>query len=439
MEILIKAAQLILSLSILVIFHEFGHFIFAKLFKARVEKFYLFFNPWFELFKVKKGETEYGIGWIPLGGYVKISGMIDESMDKEQMKQPPKPHEFRSKPAWQRFFIMVGGVLVNFLLAMFIYIMVLYSWGKEYLPTANATYGVYCDSLALASGLQHGDMVLGLDGKEIENFNQIRRELLLNDVNSIEIERNGNKMSIPLPENTVAELIKSGGFFIEPAFPFFIQDFTENSNAKVAGIKKEDKIIGINNQKLRFFAEFIPVFAKHKGEEVILLVERNGQLIDIPTKVSDEGKIGVMAKSAGLFEYKTIKYNIFAAIPEGIAMGYNELKDYLKQLKLIFNPDTGAYKSVGSFITIGSIFPDTWDWYRFWMLTALLSIMLGVINILPIPALDGGHVMFLIYEMAVGRKPSDKFMEYAQLTGMVLLLLLMVLAIGNDVFRHIIN
>ncbi len=439
MEAFIKAAQLIVSLSILVIVHEFGHFLFAKLFKTRVEKFYLFFDPWFSLFKIKKGETEYGIGWLPLGGYVKISGMIDESMDREQMKRPQEAWEFRSKPAWQRFFIMIGGVMFNMILAMLIYIFVLFSWGEEYLPVANMKYGIYCDSTALELGFQHGDKIVSLDNNKVENFSNILMTMILDNVKSVQIKRGEQNISIPVEKNILADINEKKSYFIKPAIPFIVDGFSENSNAKKAGIQVGDVLHGINNEKLKYFDQYPPVLAKHKGKEVVLLVERNGSMIDIPSMVSDEGMIGVQVKTQDLFELKTTKYSFLEAIPKGLEKGYNEIGNYLKQLKLIANPETKAYKSVGSFIAIGNIFPPMWDWYAFWMMTALLSIMLGVINILPIPALDGGHLLFLVYEMVVGKKPGDKFMEYAQLAGMFLLLALMVFAIGNDFANFVFN
>lgn len=436
MAILIKALQLILSLSILVIIHEFGHYTFAKLFGARVEKFYLFFNPGFSLFRIRKGETEYGMGWIPLGGYVKISGMIDESMDKEQMKKPPEPWEFRSKPAWQRLLIMVAGVLFNFILAIAIYIGVLIAWGESYLPPENAQYGIAADSVAVEAGLQNGDKILALDGKHVESFSDITPNILLNEVDSLTIKRNGEIKHIRLPHDIKKRIIQEQRF-VSLAVPFIVKDFSKNSPAKKAGLQPGDRITGVNDKRLEIFQEFPPVLKKHKGEEVILTVKRDNQKMQIPVQVNEQGKIGVYVKNdlKALFEMKKHEYGFFKAIPAGLQKGYNEVTKYLKQFKLIFQPETEAYKSVGGFITIGKIFPGSWDWYAFWMMTALLSIMLGVINILPIPALDGGHVMFLLYEIVAGRKPGDKFMEIAQITGMLLLLFLLIYANGNDIVR----
>lgn len=444
MEILIKAAQLILSLSILVIFHEFGHFVFAKLFRTRVEKFYLFFDPWFSLFKFKKGETEYGIGWLPLGGYVKISGMIDESMDKEQMKQPPQPHEFRAKPAWQRLLIMVGGVMVNFLLAIAIYIVMLAYWGDEYLPPENAKYGIICDSLAMEMGLQNGDKILSVDNHHFDGINQVLPYILLNSPETIQVERGSEKLNIEIPDNLVADIISNEQYtkgkrrFISVAYPFVIDGFTADSPAREAGVEKGDRIVGINDKELPYFDQYPEVLYDLKGQDVVLHIERNGERIQIPSSITEDGMIGVkVTRPSEFFEFKHVKYGVFESIPVGIKRGYNEIANYLKQLKLVFQPETGAYKSIGGFGAIGNLFPAVWDWQDFWRLTAMLSIMLAVINILPIPALDGGHVMFLLYELVTGRKPSEKFLEYAQITGMILLLALLVYANGNDIIRAI--
>ncbi len=436
MDILIKITQLLLSLSILVVVHEFGHFLFAKLFKTKVEKFYLFFDPWFSIFKYKKGETEYGVGWIPLGGYVKIAGMIDESMDKEQMKKPPKSWEFRAKPSWQRLLIMIGGVLFNFLLAIAIYISILFAWGEKYLPLENAKYGIVCDSIAFEMNLKNGDKILSFDDKKVDNFRKIIPHILLNQPKTIQIERDGKIKNIDIPKDLIANIIKRQSF-ISLGFPFIVAGFTENSHGKESGLKIGDKIIGINEKKLNLFADFPPVLKELKNQVVDLVFIRNGDTLKVKTKISEEGLIGVyyLQNKEELFDLKTVEYSFFESIPAGFSRGYQEVGSYLKQFKLIFSPETEAYKSVGGFIAIGNIFPDTWDWRIFWSMTALLSIMLGVVNILPIPALDGGHVLFLLYEIIARRKPSDKFMEYAQVTGMIILLSLVVFANGNDIIK----
>lgn len=439
MEVFVKIAQLLLSLSILVILHEAGHFMFAKLFKTRVEKFYLFFDPWFSLIKFKKGETEYGIGWLPLGGYVKISGMIDESMDKEQMKKPPKPWEFRSKPSWQRLIIMLGGVMVNFLLAIMIYILVLFVWGEEYLPTENVKYGILVDSVGIEMGLRNGDKILSVDNQEVENFHQIIPDIVLNGRKTIQIKRDGRLIDVRIPEELIPLLIKGKGRIDlrTPFSPLIVAGFIKESPAKNAGLQTGDEIIGLNNEIYEYYDEFSKKLGESKEEEVLVRIKRNNGSLNIPVVVNNQGMIGISISRhyKDFFEFKKIEYGFFESIPAGIAKGVKTLQDYLKQIKLIFSKDTKAYESLGGFITIGSIFPGVWDWYAFWNLTAFLSIILAIMNILPIPALDGGHVMFLLYEVVTGRKPGDKFMEYAQMTGMILLVSLLLFANGNDIIR----
>ena len=434
MEIVVKIAQLLLSLSILVILHELGHFLFAKLFKTRVEKFYLFFDPWFSLFKYKRGDTEYGIGWLPLGGYVKISGMIDESMDKEQMKQPAQPWEFRAKPTWQRLLIMIGGVLVNFVLALFLYSMILYVWGEEYLPTSKAKYGIACDSLALKTGLRPGDMILSLDNQTVEDFNHIMPSILLNEVKTIQVLRDSQKIDVTVSKAIIPELIKDKGF-ISPRMPFFIDDFAKQSAAKDGGIKKADQLISINNISTPYFDEFKAELTKNINKAVKIGVKRGKDTLSVSLIVPASGLIGVVPKVGELFELKQLNYSLFAAIPAGINKGFSTISSYLKQFKLLFNRSTKAYESLGGFISIGKIFPGVWNWESFWSLTAFLSIILAVMNILPIPALDGGHVIFLLYEIITGRSPGEKFMEYAQIGGMIILAALLLFANGNDIFK----
>lgn len=436
MEILVKAGQFLLSLSILVILHEMGHFLFAKLFGARVEKFYLFFNPWFSLFKIKRGDTEYGVGWLPLGGYVKISGMIDESMDKEQMQQPPQPYEFRSKPAWQRLFIMIGGVLVNFVLALLIYSAILFTWGDAYLATRNVKYGVACDSLALELGFKNGDKILTVSGHEVENFQQISHDILLNDNREVVVLRGTDTVKVNIAEDKVAKLVKNPMIFV-PRFPFVVDELRKDDVAEKAGLMKGDKLIAINNEPKQFFDEFKTAMQENKNKSVSITVLRDTQMLNIDLNVPETGVVGVvpLMELKEFFEIDKREYSFFESIPAGIKRGFTTIKSYLKQLKLIFSPETKAYESLGGFITIGKIFPSTWDWQAFWGLTAFLSIILAIMNILPIPALDGGHVLFLLYEIVTGRKPSDKFMEYAQITGMIILLALLLYANGNDIVK----
>ncbi|NTW32479.1 MAG: RIP metalloprotease RseP [Bacteroidetes bacterium] len=431
MEILIKALQLIMSLSILVILHELGHFIPAKLFKTRVEKFYLFFDPWFSLFKFKRKDTEYGIGWLPLGGYVKISGMIDESMDKEQMKQPPQPWEFRSKPAWQRLIIMLGGVSVNVLLAIFIYIVMLAAWGEDYIPVKNVKNGIACDSAALEAGLKDGDKIISIDNKKIYDFRRVVPEIVLYGHNSLVIERDGKQMNIAISDTLVSKIISTKGF-ITPRTAFFVDYFIPSSIAEKSGFKKDDKIIGINEKNIEFFDEFRKEIVKHKNLETKIKVVRQKDTLLLDVRVPATGILGIVPKDM-LFAH--IDYSFFNAIPAGILKGFHNVRDYLAQFKLFFRPKTEAYKSIGGFGAIGNLFPAQWDWMSFWNLTAFLSIILAVMNVLPIPALDGGHVLFLLYEIITRRKPNEKFMEYAQYVGMALLLSLLIFANGNDIVK----
>jgi regulator of sigma E protease len=437
MEIFIKVAQLLLSLSILVVFHELGHFIAAKIFKTRVEKFYLFFNPWFSLLRYKYKETEYGVGWLPLGGYVKISGMIDESLDKEAMKLPPQPWEFRSKPAWQRLIIMVGGVTVNVLLAFAIYIGILAFWGEQYLPTSEANkYGIVADSLAQEMGLRNGDKILTVNGHYVEDFNKIPMVLILEEARTMQIERDGKTMDLEIPEGILGKLVKHRDpDFIEPRFPFEIEGFAGTSPARDAGLEVHDKFLSVNGRPAYYFDEFTSVLQDYKGQLIEASVLRGTDTLLFNIQVTPEGKVGISTNRAKFFVPRDTDYTLLEAIPAGFAKTYDGIVNYLKQLRLLFSPEVKAYESVGGFITIGSIFPPTWDWQAFWRLTAFLSIMLAILNLLPIPALDGGHVMFLAYEMISGRKPSDKFMEYAQIAGMIILFGLLIFANGSDIVR----
>ncbi len=435
MVILIKICQLILSLSILVVLHELGHFLFAKLFKTRVEKFYLFFDPWFSLFKYKKGETEYGIGWLPLGGYVKISGMIDESMDKEQMKLPPQPYEFRSKPAWQRLLIMIGGVTVNFLLAIFIYWMLLYSYGEKYIPLSSAKYGLYYNETAKELGLKDGDIVLKADNYTIDVPTDISKYIAIYNAKTLTVKRGDSTLVIDVPSTFNQQIIKNGiKGFANFQFPVIVDSVIPNDNAFIAGMIKGDSIISVNSNPASFDHQFGALLDENKGKDVTITVKRDTSIVNLVCKVSDQGKIGVAKRNPYLFfEVKTITYSFWAALPAGISNGYNILESYVKGLSKIFTKE--GVKQLGGFGAIGGLFPSSWDWVAFWNLTAFLSVILAFMNILPIPALDGGHVIFLLYEMVTGRKPSDKFLEYAQMVGMLLLLTLLVYANGNDIYR----
>ena len=422
MEILVKVAQFFLSLSILVMLHELGHFCAAKLFGVRVEKFYIFFDPWFSLFKFKRGETEYGMGWLPLGGYVKIAGMIDESMDTEQLKQAPQPYEFRTKPAWQRLIIMVAGVVVNFLLALFIYSMVLFAWGEQYLPTRSLTYGVNTGSyskLFYASSQKNN-----------------QHDILLESDRRVVVARGADTLTVHVPDEALAQLVKRPLLFM-PRMPFVVAEVRPDMPAARAGIRPGDRLHSINGQPAMFFDELREATNQHRGDSIRLGLLRDGQVEETTVAVTEQGMVGIMQQGdlTKFFETARKEYSLLASFPAGAQKGYATAVSYLKQLKLMFKPQTKAYESLGGFISIGKISPGVWDWQSFWLLTAFLSIILAIMNILPIPALDGGHVLFLLYEMVVGRKPSDKFLLYAQMVGMALLFGLLIYANGNDIIR----
>ncbi len=437
MEILIKALQFFLSLSLLIVIHEMGHMIPARLFKIRVEKFYLFFNPWFSLFKFKRGQTEYGMGWVPLGGYVKIAGMIDESMDKEQMKQPAKPWEFRAKPAWQRLIVMLGGVTFNIILAAFIYIFMLFFVGEQYLPAQNVKHGIVADSLAREVGMQTGDIIVEINDEEVEAYLDIPRKFLMDEVETYTVIRNGDRVTQTVPDGFFGKLISAkGNYFISPRFPFIAEGFAEDSPARDAGLQQGDRIVGIGEEQTLYFDEFRQEIGAYAGEQTTLTVERNGRQLELPIEVPETGLIGVNGPPLGqLLDFERHQYSLLAAVPAGINRAYETTTNYFKELGLLFRPEVKTTESLGGFITIAGIFTPTWDWHHFWTITAFLSVILAIMNLLPIPALDGGHVMFLLYEMVSGRKPGEKFMEYAQTIGMLLLLALILFVNLNDVLR----
>lgn len=433
-EFFIKAFQLLLSLSILIVLHELGHFIPAKLFGTRVEKFYLFFDVKYSLFKKKIGETVYGIGWLPLGGYVKISGMIDESFDKEQMQKPPQPWEFRSKPAWQRLIIMLGGVTVNLLLGFFIYMMVLFVWGKETLPQENIPLGLEPTALIQEIGFEKGDKILDVDGKKLDYVLDINKMLLLRPVEKIKVEKlDGSISEINIPENIGNDIFQSGQInsFI-PLFSATIDSIVIDSPALYSGMQSGDKIVSINNEIIYDYVSFKNWLDNNSDDIIEVVVERGASNYTLSIDRNDDGTIGVIKTNRGI-ETINVKLGLVDSIKQGFDYGYWTLYEYVAGFSFVFTKK-GA-QQLGGFGTIGNLFPAKWDWKGFWLSTALISIILAFMNVLPIPALDGGHVMFLIYEMVTGKRPSDKFMEVSTMIGFFLLIALVLYANGNDLFR----
>ncbi|MDR2120837.1 MAG: RIP metalloprotease RseP [Tannerella sp.] len=437
---LLKALQFILSLSILVVVHEFGHFIFARIFKVRVEKFYLFFNPWFSLFKFKpaNSETEYGVGWLPLGGYCKIAGMIDESMDKEQMAQPPQPYEFRSKPSGQRLLIMIAGVLFNFILALFIYSMILFAGGDTYLPLKNIKMGMTYGDTFKSIGFEDGDILLKADDKELERLNtDAFRSVVEADV--VTVRRRDAELGIVIPDDMMQRVMRDKHFFAVARYPMVAEQCDgDNSPAALAGIRRGDTIISINKVMTPTVYDVSEQLEKRKNQPVTVGINRDGESLLLTLHTDSAGKMGLFFQSPyQLYPTVTLKYGFFDSFPAGIRLGLNTLKGYVNDMKYVFTKEGAS--SLGGFGAIGSLFPPTWDWRAFWMTTAFLSIILAFMNILPIPALDGGHVLFLIYEVVTRRKPSDKFLEYAQIAGMIILFGLLIYANGNDLFHFFFN
>jgi regulator of sigma E protease len=444
----VKGLQLFVALSLLIILHEFGHFFFAKLFKTRVEKFYLFFDflfPFgnvlpFSLFKKTKGETTYGIGWFPLGGYVKIAGMVDESMDKEQLAKPAEPWEYRSKKPWQRLFIMLGGIIVNVLVAIIIYSFVMGIWGESYLPTANAKYGIVADSTAQTIGFRNGDKIMAVDGKPVENFKEVTRDIIFNGAKTVSVLRDGQNMDIVIDNTVVGKILKSKkAGFLSPRFPFVIEEVSSKSVAEKMGFKKGDSIVAFNGEAVTFHDEFISKMkVSPVGSDIkITVVGEDKQLRDLTGKLPETKKIGIGPKGYDNYlEFRTIKYGFFPAIARGVTFTGEQFGFYMAQFKLLFtSKDVKLNENLGGIASFAKIFPSTFDWQEFWMLTAFISIILAFMNLLPIPGLDGGYVIFLLYEIITGRKVNDKVMEIATTVGLVLLLGLMLYANGLDIFR----
>jgi regulator of sigma E protease len=436
MEIVIKVLQFFMSLSLLVAIHEFGHFIMARVFKIRVEKFYIFFDPWFSLFKWKRGETEYGVGWLPLGGYVKIAGMIDESMDLEQMQAPVQPYEFRAKPAWQRFMVMIAGVVMNILLAMMIYTGIRYAYGESYMANEDVKWGYVFNESAERMGFRDGDKFVSVDGEAIDDVNEVRSKLLLTkEDRHVVVDRAGEQVAFTIPFEQMLEMRRNREYedLYALRLPFFI-DSLASASAIDAGLQVGDQVVALNGEETIGVQEITDKLQQHKSDTVTLTVLRSGVANELVVPINEEGKMGVMFKG-DVFQPRTRTFTFFEAIPAGVGLAFDTVADYWQQLKLIFQPKTKMYEELGGFIAIGNIFPSEWDWLRFWTMTAFLSVILAVMNILPIPGLDGGHALFTLWEMITGRKPSDKFLEVMQYIGFAILFALLIYANGNDIYR----
>jgi len=433
-----KTAQFILSFSIIVVLHELGHFIPARLFGARVEKFYLFFNPGFSLWKKKIGDTEYGLGWIPFGGYVKISGMIDESMDKEQMNKAPESYELRSKPAYQRLIVMLGGVIVNVILAIVIFIGIAWFWGDDFLPAKNLSYGIHPTEISKKMGLQDGDIIVGLDQKELKDFFELESKIVLEDPKTIQVKRGDSVLSLAIPTTIAAELSNANNTtaFVVPLFPVIVDSIGKSAVVVEGSFQKNDTLLSINGESIKYQHEFIEVKKKYSDSLVTILAKRGMDTVTIRTLINNKAQLGLFVKlPMQLFKTVHQEYSFAEAIPTGIQRCFTTLDNYVTGIKQIFTGKVNPNDSLGSLISIGNTFPSQWDWERFWTLTAVFSIVLGFMNVLPIPALDGGHALFILFEMITGRKPSDKFMEYAQIAGMILMFGLMLYALGLDFWR----
>ncbi|MBL7898139.1 MAG: RIP metalloprotease RseP [Crocinitomicaceae bacterium] len=436
MEFLIKAGQLILSLSILIVLHEFGHYLPARWFKTRVEKFYLFFDYKFALFKKKIKETEWGIGWIPLGGYVKISGMIDESMDTEQMKKEPQPYEFRTKKAWQRLIIMIGGIVVNFVVGIIIYCMVLFTWGEDYYKMEDLKNGFTPSETMKKYGFKDGDKIIDVDGEVPLDILDVNTMIMLRGGHIVNVQHaDGTSEKITLSEDVEWDLFQSEGMIaFSPRVYTVVGDLDTTMNAVKAGIMKGDSIVAINSVPTIYFDEFKTEIKKHKSEKVTISLYRNQQPLSIEVSTDTSGRIGIGPERLdSIYALRHKDYSFAESIPAGFSKAFTVLGDYVAQMKFLFTKKGAS--NIGGFGTFGSLFSPTWDWHSFWLMTAFISIVLAFMNFLPIPALDGGHIMFLLYEMITGRKPGDKFMEYAQMVGIILLLGLLIYANGNDLYK----
>ena len=442
MDILIKICQFFLCFTILIGIHELGHFLMARVFRIRVEKFYIFFDPWFSIFKFRRGETEYGLGWLPLGGYCKIAGMIDESMDKEYQNREPQPWEFRSKPAWKRFLVMIAGVVMNVVLAVGIYIGICYAWGDAYFSNQDAKWGYYFNEAAHELGFRDGDRFVTIDGEEVDNVSEILNALIITEGDrTVVVERDGRQVTLTLPLEELIAMRREKGYenFISLPQPFVIDSVAAPG---AAALHKGDEIVGIASRRTgdscenMDYNDYRAYLELHAGDTVTLAVLRGGSRMSLDVPVSEEGKLGVFRAA---YPLRTRQYSFWEAIPAGIRKTGEVISSYWEQLKMIVQPKTKMYEELGGFIAIGSIFPSTWDWQDFWMKTAFLSIILAVMNILPIPGLDGGHAIFTFWEMITRRKVSDKVLEAAQYVGLIIILFLLLYANGNDIYRFFIK
>lgn len=439
MEIVIKVIQLFMSLSLLVAIHEFGHFIVARMFGIRVEKFYIFFDPWFSIFKFKRGDTEYGLGWIPLGGYVKIAGMIDESLDTEQMKQPVKSDEFRAKPAWQRFLVMIAGVVMNLLLAFVIYCGISYTWGSSYLANDDIRWGYNFNETGHDMGFVDGDKIISIDGEKIDNVNEILNMLVLSDKDRhVLVERLGMPRSIDIPYDKLLAMRNNESYtnLYVPRVPMQVHEIIEPNAAK-SGLAVGDIVLGVNGVQAVDATKVRELLKEYSGQRASIDIARGNEITTLELQIDNDGKIGFIATSP--ITLRTEKYSFWESIPAGARLTGRVISNYWQQLKMIFQPKTEMYKNLGGFIAIGNIFPSEWDWQQFWFTTAFLSIILAIMNIIPIPGLDGGHSLFTLWEMITGRKPSDRFLEIAQYIGLLLILALLIFANGNDIYRFFIK
>ncbi|WP_295936643.1 RIP metalloprotease RseP [uncultured Alistipes sp.] len=438
MDIFIKIIQFFLCFTILIGIHEMGHFLMARVFKIRVEKFYIFFDPWFSLFKFKRGDTEYGLGWLPLGGYIKIAGMIDESLDTDQMKEPVKPYEFRAKPAWQRFLVMIAGVVMNVLLAIVIYCGICYTWGDNYYSNQDAHWGYNFNEAGHKLGFRDGDKIVSLDGKPVDDVNLLLNSLLIADTDRrLVVARDGHEVELHMPLQSLIEMRQEKGYegLLWFRMPFIVDSVVYES---VAALRHGDEIVGINDLRGADYQAYQHLLKAQAGNTVTLTILRDGDMVlEEVVPVSGEGKLGVIARYP--FKLRTQKYTFWESIPAGIRKAGSVISSYWEQLKMIVQPKTKMYEELGGFISIGSIFPGVWDWQDFWMKTAFLSIILAVMNILPIPGLDGGHAIFTFWEMITGRKVSDKVLEAAQYVGLMIILFLLLYANGNDIYRFFIK